>query len=130
MIQNGRGQPYGRIMTYTGITILTLAQLCGAVLAYPAVAASPSQSVAPPAQAMIAPTAPPPQRLENVSPPSGADPEAMYWHPGHWVWDASSWRWEPGQYANRPVPLAAWEPGHWVQQPDGNYVWIGDAWEG
>jgi hypothetical protein len=90
----------------------------------------PSQFLVQPAQAVIAPTAPPPPREEIVPPPSGADPEAMYWRPGHWVWNEGGWQWESGAYVHRPAPVAVWEPGHWVQQPDGNRASVGDAWQG
>ena len=81
-------------------------------------------------QVIIAPSAPPPPRIETVPPPPGEEARVMYWRPGHWMWDGANWAWAPGQYVSRPTPQAVWEPGHWVQQPSGGYVWVDGRWEG
>ena len=82
---------------------------------------------APAASVIIAPSAPPPPRVETIPAPPSA---TMYWQPGHWIWDGSSWSWTEGQYVMRPNPQAVWEPGHWLQQPSGGYVWVDGHWTG
>ncbi len=78
---------------------------------------------------VIAPSAPPPPRIETMpAPPEQA--RVVYWLPGHWTWDGSSWSWQQGQYVDRPSPQAVWEPGRWVQQPSGGYVWVDGHWAG
>lgn len=79
---------------------------------------------------VIAPSAPPPPRVETIPPPPSAQARVMYWRPGHWTWDGSSWSWQQGQYVERPSSQAVWEPGHWVQQPSGGYVWVDGHWAG
>lgn len=81
-------------------------------------------------QVIIAPSAPPPARVETVPPAPPSTPNVMYWRPGHWMWDGTSWSWLQGQYVERPNPQAVWEPGHWVQQPTGGYVWVDGRWAG
>lgn len=81
-------------------------------------------------QVVIAPTAPPPPRIETVPPPPSEQARVMYWRPGHWMWDGASWSWAQGQYAERPSPQAVWQPGHWMQQPTGGYIWVDGRWEG
>lgn len=77
-------------------------------------------------QVIIAPSAPPPPRIETI--PAAPSPQVMYWRPGHWMWNGTSWSWMQGQYVERPSPQAVWEPGHWVQQPSGGYVWVDGRW--
>ena len=48
---------------------------------------------------VVAPNAPPPERVEVV-------PAARVGY----VWDKGHWRWEHGQYA--------WVPGHWQVEPE------------
>jgi len=84
----------------------------------------------PQSQVIIAPTAPPPPRVETIPPPPTVEAQTMYWRPGHWTWDGGNWTWTAGQYVARPAPQAVWEPGHWVQQPSGGYVWEDGRWEG
>jgi hypothetical protein len=79
---------------------------------------------------VIAPSAPPPPRVESIPPPPGVESQAMFWRPGHWMWEGANWEWSPGQYVQRPQPQATWEPGHWAQQPSGGYVWIDGRWQG
>jgi hypothetical protein len=81
-------------------------------------------------QVYVAPTAPPPPRVETVPPPPSEAARVMYWRPGHWMWDGASWSWAQGQYVERPAPQAVWEPGHWAQQPTGGYVWVDGRWQG
>jgi hypothetical protein len=81
-------------------------------------------------EAYIAPSAPPPPRVETLPPPPSDEARVMYWRPGHWMWDGASWSWSQGQYVERPAPQAVWEPGHWVQRPSGGYVWVGGRWRG
>ncbi len=75
---------------------------------------------------IIAPTAPPPPRVETAPPPPAA---VDVWTPGHWTWSGTTWAWVPGQYIARPAPQAAWVPGHWEQQ-GANYVWVEGHWAG
>jgi hypothetical protein len=84
----------------------------------------------PQSQVIIAPSAPPPPRVETIPPPPTVEAQTMYWHPGHWAWDGANWAWSSGRYVERPAPQAVWEPGHWVQQPSGGYVWVDGRWEG
>jgi hypothetical protein len=97
--------------------------------ALPALAAAAALGLASPAAAqstvIIAPSAPPPVRVESVPP---APSTAMVWQPGHWAWSNSSWNWIPGNYAAPPQQMAVWDPGHWVQQPTGGYVWVEGHW--
>ena len=81
-------------------------------------------------QVIIAPSAPPPARVETIPPPPVAGTRVMYWRPGHWWWDGTSWSWSEGEYVERPTPQAVWEPGHWVQRPTGGYIWVDGRWEG
>lgn len=82
-----------------------------------------------PESVIIAPSAPPPPRVETIPAPPTA-PQAMYWQPGHWMWDGANWRWTQGQYVVRPSSQAIWEPGHWMQRPSGGYVWVDGHWGG
>ena len=79
---------------------------------------------------IIAPSAPPPPRVETIPPPPTADAQVMYWRPGHWTWSGANWIWTAGEYVQRPAPQAVWAPGPWVQQPTGGYVWVDGRWEG
>src|SRR5690242_12171569 len=79
---------------------------------------------------LVAPSAPPPPRVETMPAPPSEQGRVVYWQPGHWIWDGSSWSWQQGQYVGRPAPRAVWEPGQWVQQPSGGYVWVDGHWAG
>jgi len=79
---------------------------------------------------VIAPTAPPPMRVETVPPPPSEEARTMYWRPGRWMWDGTNWAWAAGQYVERPAPQANWEPGRWEQRPNGGYVWVDGRWQG
>ena len=81
-------------------------------------------------QVVIAPSAPPPPRVETIPAPPTVESHVMYWRPGHWMWDGASWSWSQGQYVERPAPQAVWQPGHWVQRPTGGYIWMDGRWEG
>jgi len=108
------------------LAIPMFALATGVAAAQPVIVApTPVQS-----QVFIAPTAPPPPRVETVPPPPPAESQVMYWRPGHWAWDGASWSWAEGQYVQRPAPQAIWEPGHWAQQPTGGYVWVDGHWAG
>jgi hypothetical protein len=99
--------------------------LCYAAL--PALAAA-LLSAAPVAHAqtvIIAPTAPPPARVETIP---AAPSTAMVWQAGHWNWNGANWVWDPGQYVAPPQRMAVWDPGHWVQQPNGGYAWVEGHW--
>ncbi len=87
-------------------------------------AAIPAQSTV-----LVAPSAPPPPRVDTMPVPPG-QAHVVYWQPGHWIWDGSSWSWQQGRYVERPSPQAVWEPGRWVQQPSGGYVWVDGHWAG
>ncbi|HEY1933617.1 MAG TPA: hypothetical protein VGG99_16515 [Acetobacteraceae bacterium] len=77
---------------------------------------------------VIAPSAPPPPRVETIPAPPTADAQVMTWHAGHWMWNGSNWSWEEGHYVQRPAPTAVWEPGHWSQESSGGYVWVDGHW--
>lgn len=81
-------------------------------------------------QVIIAPSAPPPPRVETIPAVPPTEAQVMYWRPGHWTWDGASWSWVQGQYVQRPTPQAVWEPGHWLQQPTGGYIWVDGRWAG
>ncbi len=83
-------------------------------------------ALAQPATIVIAPSAPPPPRVETVPPPPAS---VDVWTQGHWAWNGSNWDWVPGQYITRPAPQATWIPGHWERQSDG-YVWVDGRWAG
>jgi hypothetical protein len=76
---------------------------------------------------MIAPSAPPPPRVETVPAPP-ANTQTMTWQAGHWAWNGSAWTWADGQYVPAPQATAVWEPGHWAQQSTGGYVWVDGHW--
>jgi hypothetical protein len=75
---------------------------------------------------IVAPSAPPPPRVETMPPPP--QPQVMTWQAGHWAWNGTAWAWVDGQYMQRPQPTAEWEPGHWSPQPGGGYVWVDGRW--
>jgi len=74
---------------------------------------------------IVAPTAPPPPRVEAMPPPQA---QVMTWQAGHWAWSGTAWAWVDGQYVQRPQPTAQWEPGHWAQGTGGGYVWVDGRW--
>ncbi len=74
---------------------------------------------------IIAPSAPPPARVETIPPPPAA---TEFWRPGHWAWNNINWTWVPGEYIQRPSPQVAWQPGHWVEQPNG-WMWVEGRWD-
>ena len=45
---------------------------------------------------IIAPTAPPPVRVETI--PAAPSP-TMAWQAGHWTYDGTQWVWTAGQHA-------------------------------
>lgn len=107
--------------------------LLGATAAIPVAWGQPVQIVTPvPAEqtVIVAPTAPPPVRVETIPQPPIAEATTMYWQPGHWMWSGANWQWSSGHYVQRPAPMAVWQPGRWVQQPTGGYVWVDGHWEG
>jgi len=106
-----------------------LAVLGGILIASPAVAQTAIR-ITPTEQVIVAPSAPPPPRVETIPPPTGSETSALYWRLGHWEWNGANWAWAPGTYVQRPAPQAVWEPGHWVQRPGGSYVWVEGHWQG
>lgn len=116
-----------RHTTYAATT--ALAVLGGILVASPAMAQAVVQ-VTPTEQVIVAPSAPPPPRVETIPPPTGSEPSALYWRPGHWEWNGANWAWASGTYVQRPAPQAVWQPGHWIQQPTGGYVWVEGHWQG
>jgi hypothetical protein len=83
-----------------------------------------------PSTIIIAPTAPPPPRVEIVPAAPPQSTQAMGWQAGHWAWNGTAWSWEEGQYVQAPQAAAVWEPGHWSQQASGGYVWVDGHWRG
>lgn len=75
------------------------------------------------AQAVIvAPTAPPPPRVEVVPP---ARP-GYVWDPGHWHWAHGNYVWVQGHW--RPARVGyRWVPGHWVAH-GANWRWVPAHW--
>lgn len=73
---------------------------------------------------MVAPYAPPPQRIEN--PPPSSSPLAV-WAPGHWSWNGTQFEWVSGHYVMRPSATATWHPGYWQQGPAG-WTWTEGSW--
>jgi len=74
---------------------------------------------------IIAPTAPPPSRVEEIPPPPAST--GVAWQAGHWSWSGDTWLWNPGRYVPTEPSYTAWEPGRWVQQPQG-WVWVEGHW--
>ncbi len=74
---------------------------------------------------IIAPSAPPPARVETVPPPPSVT--GTIWEPGYWSWNNRDWVWVSGHYVQQPTPQAIWQPGHWVQQADG-WLWVDGQW--
>jgi hypothetical protein len=77
---------------------------------------------------VIAPSAPPPPRVETIPAPPQA--QTLSWQAGHWAWNGASWNWVDGHYVQAPQPTAVWEPGHWQPQPSGGYIWVDGQWRG
>jgi len=75
---------------------------------------------------IIAPSAPPPMRVEPVPPPPSAG--TVSWEPGFWSWNGGNWVWVAGHYVERPSAQAVWEPGHWVEQANG-WLWVAGRWQ-
>jgi WXXGXW repeat (2 copies) len=73
---------------------------------------------------IVAPYAPPPERMEN--PPPSSSPLAV-WAPGHWSWNGTQFVWDSGHYVMRPSATATWHPGYWQQGPAG-WTWIDGSW--
>ncbi|SAK55794.1 YXWGXW repeat protein [Caballeronia pedi] len=100
------------------------AALSAAMLA-PVIAVSFAALHSAPAHAqaiIIAPSAPPPARVE-APPPARA---GYAWDPGHWRWAHGGYVWAPGHW--RPVRAGyRWIPGHWVQRGP-NWRWVEGHW--
>jgi len=60
--------------------------------------AAPQEASKPqPQTVVVAPSTPPPQRVESVPPPPlGIGRYA--WQPGHWSWSGADWTWSGGHY--------------------------------
>jgi hypothetical protein len=100
---------------------------------FPALAAIATIGLAAPASAqnstvIIAPSAPPPPRIETMPAPPTVSTQTMSWQAGHWVWNGSNWAWDEGHYVQAPRAQAVWEPGHWELQSSGGYVWVEGHW--
>ncbi len=78
---------------------------------------------------IVAPSAPPPPRVEVVPPAPNAGPQ-MAWQAGRWNWNGNTWQWEDGHYVAAPQAAAVWHPGHWESRDTGGYVWVNGHWEG
>ncbi len=107
-----------RYLTRLGIPVLAAVTAIGLV----------SSALAQSATIIIAPSAPPPPRVETVPPPPSINTQVLTWQAGHWAWDGTNWAWVEGGYVQRPQPTAQWEPGHWEQQTTGAYVWVDGHW--
>lgn len=71
---------------------------------------------------IIAPTAPPPPRVEVVPAPR----PGYAWDNGHWRWGHGQYVWAPGHW--QPVRAGYhWVPGHWAQRGP-RWRWIEGHW--
>ncbi len=80
-----------------------------------------------PSTIIIAPTAPPPVRVETMPPPSPGG--TLSWQAGRWAWVDGNWQWMDGRYVQGPQPNAVWVPGHWDQYSSGGYNWVDGHWQ-
>lgn len=71
---------------------------------------------------VIAPSAPPPERVEVV-PPARV---GYVWDKGHWRWDHGHYVWIGGHWQAERVGYH-WVPGHWVAHGP-NWRWIEGHW--
>jgi|SRR5580692_4142626 hypothetical protein len=110
------------------MTALNLTRLAVPALVALAVAGAVAPTSAQTSTVIIAPTAPPPPRVETIPPPPVGEPQMMTWETGHWAWNGVNWDWTEGHYVQRPVPTAVWEPGHWAQEATGGYIWVDGHW--
>jgi hypothetical protein len=88
---------------------------CAGAIAALAIAGAATVASAQTSTIIVAPTAPPPPRVETM-PPLPPHGQVMTWQAGHWVWNGTAWAWVDGQYVQRPQPTAQWEPGHWSRE--------------
>jgi hypothetical protein len=117
-------------MTSFAIPAIAALAASTAALAQPVQVLTPAPAQYTQSTVIVAPSAPPPARVETIPAPPSAQQQVMYWQPGHWMWNGANWEWASGQYVQRPAPQAVWEPGHWAQQPTGGYVWVDGRWQG
>ena len=103
-----------------------LVRLTVPALAAFAILGTPLPASAQTSTVIIAPSAPPPLRVETIPPPPAS--EVVSWQAGHWAWDGTTWHWDEGHYVQAPAPTAVWEPGHWAAQMSGGYVWVDGHW--
>lgn len=71
---------------------------------------------------VIAPSAPPPVRMEAVPPAR----DGYVWDRGHWRWDHGQYMWAPGHWEVVQVGHH-WVPGHWVAR-GGAWRWMPAHW--
>jgi len=76
--------------------------------------------------AVVISEAPPPARIEQVTPAPGPN---FVWVGGHWAWKGHwrRWVWERGHWILPPYAASVWVAGHWSQSPTG-WVWIEGQW--
>lgn len=70
---------------------------------------------------------PQPPETPKVAPPGQAPGEKMFYVPGIWVWNGSSYAWRAGYWA-RVQQGWTWVPDHYRWTPSG-YVFIGGYWD-
>jgi hypothetical protein len=101
---------------YSGLRARWPSRLIFAAIATLAVSSAFAQVV------ILAPTAPPPPRVEVVPGPRAG----FVWDAGHWRWDHGRYVWVPGHW--QPVRVGRrWVPGHWVARGP-NWRWIPAHW--
>jgi hypothetical protein len=71
---------------------------------------------------IVAPSAPPPMRVEAMPPPRAG----YAWDNGHWRWEYGRYVWVPGHWQTVRVGYR-WVPGHWVPAGRG-WRWIDGHW--
>jgi hypothetical protein len=85
-------------------------------------------NIAPPAQAVImpsaAPTAPPP-RTETIPPAPRA---GAMWIAGYWTWEGTTWTWIVGRWQMPPEGNVRWTPPVVQIHPGGIQVFMPGGW--
>lgn len=83
-------------------------------------------ATAPPGSRVYVRVAPPPARVEAVSPAPGPQ---YVWVRGHWRWAPreASYRWVPGHWLRLQPGYRTWVPGHWARDRRG-WFWVEGHW--
>jgi hypothetical protein len=73
---------------------------------------------------VTAPSAPPPPRIETITPPPGAE---FIWIAGHWRLEHGQYEWSAGHWERRRAG-EHWLSAHWVQRGP-NWAYVAGRWE-